>query len=302
MKAKQVTWNGVKAVELSTPALSVVGVYEYGPRLSFFGKPGGDNLLLWDPEKYYRTAPGRDRWYLRGGHRAWMAGIGADECEMTYNSDNEPAVCQMVDSGFRLTSAFDPQSQTRRGIEVRAVDDNTLEVDSFVKNEGDMLLGAAMWALTCSVPSKGTQYVIPLGDGTCWDSACMVLFNQWAGHGQKSFADNQYVATQDAIVINPQGLENKRMIQSQSGIIAMSDPARGLTFAKKADYRSGGRYPLNCNIAAYIGPGNFMVEMETMGEETTLKPGEELHHVETWKLADGAMKELTGKAARALFA
>ncbi len=297
---KKCKFKGLNAVELTTPQLKLVGITAFGPRIGFFGKPGDDNLLYWVPKKNARNAKGREVWNLHGGHRTWMAGIGADECEMTYNADNKPATLEVRKNGFRMTGAYDPENATIRGIDVTVKNNNSLLVDSFVMNKGDMLLGAAMWALTCSLPNDTTQYVIPIGDGSTWQSATMVLFNQWAGHGQKSFADDQYVAGKDAVVITPKGLENKRMIQSEAGIIAMTDPTRDITFAKKMDYRLGGKYPLNTNIAAYVGPKNFMVEMETMGEESTLKPGQELHHVETWTLTK-AMKQLTGKAAIDLF-
>ena len=42
-------------------------------------------------------------------------------------------------------------------------------------------------------------------------------------------------------------------------------------------------------MAFYVGPKNFMVEMETMGPERTLKSGERAVNRETWALADSAV-------------
>jgi hypothetical protein len=302
---QQIEWEGLKAVELTTPALRLIGVYEFGPLLAWLGKPGGDNLFLWDSTaapSYAREVEGREVWYLRGGHRVWVARPGADECEETYCADNNPADCEVFKNGFTLTGALDGDTRTRRGLTVRALDDETLEVDNFVLSASDMLYSAGMWALTCTVPGKGARYVIPLGDGTSWDSAAIVLFREWGGHGQGVFADDQFLIEDDAMVITPKGKEGKRMVQGASGIMAMSDPARSLTFAKKMAYCPHADYPLLSNIAAYIGPGNFMVEMETMGPAKTIKPKQDLHHVEIWKLRGSAMKVPTGKAARALFA
>ena len=301
MKVQTVTWEGVQAVEVETAVLRLVAVHEYGPRIAYLGKKGKDNILLWEPGKYQREAPGRETWDLRGGHRTWMAGPTADECEGTYNADNAPAECEVRSDGFVLSGARDDQNGTRRGIAVTVQDEGVLEVDSFITNDSDMLLGAAVWALTCTVPNDSTRYVIPLGDESSFNTATVVLFNEWAGHGQKSFADEQYAIEQDAMVITPQGRENKRMVQSHAGIIAMSDPDRGLTFAKHRAFSECEAYPLACNIAAYVGPDNFMVEMETMGREACVKPGTTLHHQETWVVRTEAMGELTGSAARGLF-
>ena len=67
-----------------------------------------------------------------------------------------------------------------------------------------------------------------------------------------------------------------------------------------AAYDPAGNYPLGTNLAVYIGPKNFMVEMETMGAFATLKPGQVLKHRETWLLA-AAKSAPTAKALRKLF-
>ncbi len=296
MKVSQVVFEGRHGVEILTDEMRLVAVAELGPRIAFFGQPGGDNLLLWEPGKHTRG-----EWDLRGGHRVWVTRPGADECEDTYATDNEPCEVAMFGNGFCLTSRPNPVNQTRRGMSVKLLGPKSVQVDNFVLNAGPMLYSGGVWALTCTVPTAGTQYAIPVGDGSSWDAFTMVCFREWAGHGQGGFNDPQIRIDNDLLVIDPRGVENKRMVQSQAGIIAMSDPGRGVTFAKKVDYRRGGNYPLNTNIAFYIGPDNFMVEMETMGPEETLKPGEDLIHREIWRLEKGAV-ELSTAALKKLFA
>ena len=100
--------------------------------------------------------------------------------------------------------------------------------------------------------------------------------------------------------IHPKGRENKRMVQGDRGIIALHDKERDILFAKHSKYDRAAQYPQGCNIAAYVGPENFMVEMETMGAEKTIKPGESLHNKETWVL-ETAAPGLTTQALEALF-
>lgn len=289
--------DGLDAVSLKTGQLELVAVSQFGPRIASLSLPGGENLLLWEPGKYFR-----DDWELRGGHRVWMTRPGADECEDTYALDNDPCEVELFDNGFRVTGPKNPSNCTRRGIEVRVVGENKLTVDNFCINTGEMLYSGGLWALTCTVPGEGTRYGVPIGDGSCWDAFTMVAFREWGGHGAGGFNDPQVTVGGDMVLLDPVGVENKRMIQSHHGVIAMSDPSRNLTFAKKIGFDSAGQYPLNTNIAFYIGPDNFMVEMETMGPESTLKPGAEIHHVETWVLASGAIDLDTAKASLALFA
>jgi len=88
-----------------------------------------------------------------------------------------------------------------------------------------------------------------------------------------AYDDPQIRFSNDLLVVEPNGIENKRMLRARPGIIAMCDPARGVTFAKKTEYVEGASYPLGANLAFYIAPGNFMVEMETMGPEKIPQAG-----------------------------
>lgn len=297
MTIQTISFQGLDAIELNTGKMRLVAVTPFGPRIAFLGKPGGANMLLWEPGERKRGD-----WDLRGGHRVWVTTPGADECEDTYATDNEPCEFQIGEDGFVVIGAENQVNKTRRGFRVSVINDTMIEVDNFVVNTGNMLYSGGIWALTCTLPTQGAEYAVPVGDGSSWDHFNMVFFREWAGHGQGGFNDPQITVENDIVRIRPEGQENKRMIQSHAGIIAMSDPVNNATFAKHVCHDPAASYPLNTNIAFYIGPDNFMVEMETMGPEETLKPGAELHHLETWVLRDGATEFNTAESAHALFA
>ena len=67
-----------------------------------------------------------------------------------------------------------------------------------------------------------------------------------------------------------------------------------------ATAQAAGNYPMGTNIALYVGPDNFMVEMETMGPVVTVKPGQVLAHRETWVLTT-AKAAPTSEKLRGLF-
>ncbi len=293
---KRIKFQGFEAVELRTPALRLVALRSMGPRIAFVGQPGGDNLLLWTPGKYRRG-----EWDLMGGHRLWLARPGADEAEETYAADNQPCHLDTHPDGFTLTAPVDPVYRTRRGVRVTVLAPDRVALDHFVRNESDMLWSGGLWGLTCTVPAKGATYTVPLGDGSSWDYATIISFRVWGGgYGGVGFDDPQFGFTDDAMIISPSGRENKRMLKADAGIIGMHDPVRRLLFAKHSVYQPNANYPLGTNLAFYVGPKNFMVEMETMGPTATLKPGQSLSHRETWVLA-AAKTAPTTKALRALF-
>ncbi|MBN2442129.1 MAG: hypothetical protein JXJ04_12315 [Spirochaetales bacterium] len=278
MRCSTIDFKGFQGVELTTNRIRLVITTEFGPRISFWGKPGEDNLLMWSPGKHFRKD-----WELVGGHRVWVTRPQADECEETYLLDTKQCKAEQTDSGWIVTAPINPFNATQRGIGVKLLEENKVEIDNFVVNTGDMLYSGGLWALTCTLPNKTTRYGIPIGDDNLWDFCKIVMFRRWADHSG-SYNDDQFTCTEDMMVIQPKGKENKRMIQADKGIIAMNDPQRDTLFAKKVPYIREQNYPHGCNCAVYIGPDNFMVEMETYGSEGTLKPGESFHHKEIWIL------------------
>jgi hypothetical protein len=279
---KRIKYEGLAAIELRTSRLRLVILAAKGPRIAFWGRPGGDNLLLWAPGKYCRG-----KWDLMGGHRLWVARPGADEAEETYATDNQPCSVEVFAGGFSVTAPVDPVHRTQRGLRVTALEADRVTVEHFVANRSDMLWSGGLWGLTCTVPSAGASYLMPLGDGSSWDYATMVTFRTWGGgHGGMGFGDEQFQLTDDALLLRPTGRENKRMIKADAGIVALHDPVRKLTFVKHAAYQPDANYPLATNLAFYVGPKNFMVEMETMSPFATLKPQQTLRHTETWLLRD----------------
>lgn len=294
---KRLKFGGLAAIEIRTARLRLVALTAKGPRIAFWGRPGGDNLLLWAPGKY-RRGP----WDLMGGHRLWVSRPGADEPEETYAADNRPCAVEVLANGFKVTAATDPVHLTQRGFKVTALAADRIAIEHFVTNLGAMLWSGGLWAITSTLPAADTTYSVPLGDGSDWDYATIVAVKKW-GHnqGRKTFHDPQFELTDDSFRVIPGGVESKRMLKADAGIIAMHDPVQRLLFAKQAAYQPDAQYPLGTNLALYVGPKNFMVEMESMGPFATLKPQQTLRHTETWLLRD-AKAVPTAKGLRGLFA
>jgi len=275
------TFDGLDAIELLTPKLRLVVISALGPRIAFLGRPDGHNLLYWRNDDL-----GREGWRLLGGHRVWITRPGADESEDAYAADNDPCKVILRADGVRLTGGTHPFLKIERGLDIQVCDDHTLRVTSFLTNRGPMLYSGGVWAPTCTDPAGGKQYGILLGDRRqSWDIIKLVIPRNFAGHTSR-VNDPQVQFNEEFMIITPQGVETKRVVMAPLGIIALSWPAEGLSFIKQSPYNPGGQYPLGCNLAVYIGPDNFMVEMETYGEERTVLPGETIENVETWRLVD----------------
>lgn len=307
MSIDQIAWRSGSALHIQTAELSCIVCTDFGPRIAELRLKGGDSLLYWaeDPEQRIREQPPKGAFHLRGGHRFWLTRPGADENEDTYAPDDAPCTVAISGDCVRISAALCPYTQTRKHLILTILADDTLRVDHECENCGPMLFSAGAWGLTCTSPSADCRYIIPLGDTSGWQTATIVHFAHWAGGlGQKGYADEQFTVTEDALLITPQGRQNKRMVQSAAGLIALSDRARSCTFGIgiAEAFSLDAAYPHGTNIAAFIGADNFMVEMETMGPARCLKPAAApLLHSEIWRLRAGAI-DCSGAAARAFMA
>ena len=207
----------------------------------------------------------------------------ADETAECYAADNAPCTVRVTKRGVTITGPRMEAYGVQKSLTVRVLEDETFEVESAVTNVGDMLWSGGAWALTATLPKKGTTYGIPLGDGTAWDLFAIVVAKTWGGH-TTLVNDPQLKLTEDNLIFTPKGREFKRMVQAPQGLIGMTDAVEKITFLKQSTYDPALRYSMNCNLAIYNGPGNFMTEMETLGAERTLRPKETARIVETWGL------------------
>jgi hypothetical protein len=297
VKIRKVEVAGVAATEVTTPKARLVVVSGFGPRISFFGRPDKENLLFWDETDKYK----RGGWKLWGGHRVWNTRPGADENEETYQDDNDDCFVEPLEDGVLLVGKPHPVFRIRKALAVRVLDDETFSVENRIENPGELLWSGGVWGLTCTRYTKGNTYGIPLGDGSAWDTYALVIPRRWAGH-EAPPNDPQISFNADTLVLSPRGTETKRMVQAPQGLIGMTVPTQRLSFLKRIPYARGSNYPLQTNLALYVGPKNFMVEMECMGPEHPLKPGGSLRLEETWGLRPPvAWEKLDFKGAAGLW-
>ena len=281
MKIKKVTIDDLEAYEISSSKVKMIVVTELGPRIAFFGKPNGDNLLYWQNNDI-----GREKWRLLGGHRVWVSRPLADEAEDAYASDNDPCSVTIKQNEFVATGGIHPVYKIQRGIQIKWLDDATFSITNFLTNKGPFLFSGGVWAATCIDPCRGKEFAVPLGDRSLsWDIIKIVIPRKFANH-TAPVNDPQITFNDDFMIIRPQGIETKRMVMAPMGICAMTWPEKNISFVKYHPFDRNARYPQECNLAIYNAPENLMFEMESYGEEQTVIPGATIDNLEIWKLLD----------------
>jgi hypothetical protein len=279
VEIREIEHAGHRGVELVELGVRMIVLYSIGPRIAWFGLRDRENVLYWDAAGEHR----RGDWRLYGGHRLWITRPLADESEEIYEPDNAPCRLEPLGGGVRITS---PRSRLalEKTLAITA-SGGRWTIEHRLRNAGELLWSGGAWALTCTAPGASTRYRIPLGGGPAgWDATTIVIPTRWGGSHTSRLDDPQIALTADAMEIRPQEDEGKRMLLAPKGRLEMHDPERG-SFCKHAAFDPEASYPVGTNLAVYIGPRRFMVELETMSPLRTLAPGATLAHVETWTIA-----------------
>lgn len=278
VRIRNIEHAGHAAIELVDRGVRAVIVTSVGPRIAWFGR-AAENLLYWDRDGEHRHGD----WRLYGGHRLWTTRPLADESEEIYAADNAPCAVRRVTDGVIVTAPVDPM-RIEKSLAIR-VRRGVWAVEHRLRNRGDMLWSGGAWTLTCTLPLRSTRYRIPLGGGPpTWEVTTIVIPTRWGGTHTSRLDDPQIKLSNAAMEVRALGDEAKRMVLAPQGIVEMRD-TRGL-FRKHTRFDASATYPLTTNLAIYLGPKRFMVEMESMSPLRTLAPGESLVHVESWTLQE----------------
>ncbi len=280
MEIKDVSFDGLKAIEMSTDKIKLIIVTEVGPRIAFLGRTlDEDNILYWDIE-----GASKEEWKLYGGHRVWLTRPFADESEDTYASDNEPCFVEITENSVTVTAPVHAFTKLERGIKVEFVNNTQFKVINFIKNAGNMIYSGGVWSPTCINP-EGKELHIPLGEeNTTWDIVNIVIPRVFAGNTLR-LDDPQVTMTEDELVVKSQGQICKRCAMAPKGETYMVWPEKELVFRKKTKYVRGGNYPLGgCNVAVFVGQDNWMGELESFGVESPIRPGETIYNEELWSI------------------
>jgi hypothetical protein len=276
-------------LKLSNAACELVVTLDVGPRVIAYRLPGGFNVM-----KNYDSmmgGTGEAEWQIRGGHRFWLA---PEDLTRTYFADNRPVKWEQKSD---LEVTFTPPPETEYGVQkvmTLKLDPETtrVRVTLTVTNIGTAATELAPWGPTVMAP--GGVEVIPLPG----------KFNH-PGHPSRAKSPADFGPNQELILWPYFDFADTRWQFGAKYIMLRQDVNKGPTkiglahregwvgyvnsntlFVKRFDYREGAVYP-DRGTRYQTFSNEDMLEMETVGELTTLKPGESASLVESWELFGG---------------
>jgi len=263
-------------------------------RIMSFGPVGGPNLF-WVNDAMTPEATGRqipvaapDVWLNFGGDKLWIAP------EADWNWPPDPALdrgpCRAAANEKGELVLTGPPSQ-RHGVRFErtirlAPDAARVEIEQTMRNVSHGPVSGAIWEVT-QVPADCIAFV-PLGPGASWRT------------DEGTELDEQWQRVGEMLILRPNGTEGKVFISGPPAWLGCLQG--GILYIKSFSMPSSPTPPTESPREVYTGKLGY-IELEVVGPQVTLQPGQETATKETWHLArldktPGSDEELVGLIAQ----
>lgn len=270
-------------VSLVSGGIKLSVTTDIGPRIIFYGKERGENILFEDrndevnkPEELMDPLlKGKGGWHIYGGHRLWKSPEYMD----TYYPDNFPVKAEERDDGVVFTSDVELTTGLEKSVRVSMDEKGVVTLEhKFVNRGKEETTPIAMWALT--VMDGGAEAHLPLDTS---DTAFLPNRNvvHWC---YNKVDDPRLCVTDDDITIKFDKAQPRPLkVGTMNTLGYVYAYTKAGKFTIKLPAPDGGVYPdFSCNVESYTY--NLFTEIETLSSLFTLKPGESRTHTEVWSL------------------
>lgn len=288
MHIEKIQYAGWKdCLRLSNGRIEVIVTTEVGPRILRFGAIGGQNLLHEAPEQ--QGLKGGTKWRALGGHRLWHA---PEVKPRTYAPDNEPVRYEIQPDRVSLLQEVEPSTGIQKAVEIRLDPERDgVHVMHRLTNLNPWSVELAPWAITIMAP--GGVAIVPQepfaphpdfqdgeegapGPASYLPARSLALWSYTRLNDPRwVFLDRYILMKQDPAIRFPLkfGVSNR---QKWCGYLRNKE-----MLLKRFPWQVEASYPdEGCNNEIFTNAE--MLEVESLGPLTTLRPGESVEHSETW--------------------
>ncbi|MER3496054.1 MAG: hypothetical protein C4320_04150 [Armatimonadota bacterium] len=278
MPAEIVPFHGFERnLRLTSGDAALVATLEVGPRILFFGRGDGPNLL----KVYERDAgkKGDNQYHSYGGHRLWVA---PEDPVTTYASESSEPMYREED-GLHVFSLPGNSFGIGKQIALRALGEGAFALRHSLTNTSEGIQLVAPWAITVMAP--GGECVVPQAEFAPQPENLLPRrpLALWA---YTRMSDPRYTWGDHVIRLRHDAAQDATKFGTfvDQGIAAYSLGED--LFVKRFGADAGAQYPdFGCNFEAFTRQD--MLEVETLGSLVALEPGAATVHDETWYLLSG---------------
>lgn len=259
---------------LSGESAEVGVALDFGIRIVHLSYPGCENLFYVQPADLSDGFTTDGGWKLYGGHRLWMA----PESDDSYFPDNAPVSYELFDNGAIIRQETDPYLGIRKFLRLSFLNDGALKLEQGFQNVSDKSIDGASWGVN-TLDGGGYAFI------------------NFTNQDKKGYTPHRVVSLwSDTNLHDPRltfdklGLTARHMPMDdylKLGLYCLDGKAvfenKGQRLTLLFDSEPLSMYPDNgCNFELYMCK-EFM-ELETMGMNAHILPGESTSHTETWYL------------------
>lgn len=267
-----VRWG--KVLWLTDDKVEIGVALDFGIRVVHMSCCGCENLFYEQPADLSDGFITDGGWKLYGGHRIWMA----PESDDSYYPDNAPVSYEIQAEEVHITQNEDPILGIRKHLRIAFLPDGGVKLTQSVENVTDKPIFGASWGVntldaggvaTICFTNHDRQGYTPHRVVSLWSDTNL--------HDPRlSFEKDQLTARHmplpDYLKIGLYCIEGKAVFEN-----------KGQRFTLLFDTDDLQKHPDNgCNFELYMC-SQFM-ELETLGINTNIQPGQCTGHSETWYL------------------
>lgn len=274
---EETSFLNLPCLQVRNAAISLLVTQSVGPRILALQAEDGPNLFAELPH-FTIPCPDAGNLTLWGGHRLWHA---PEVSRRTYLPDDQPVSIETTPDSVRMVQSIEIATGLQKSLVMRLLDDSaTVIIDHTITNHGMWPVTCAPWAIT-QMRTGGTailpQPQTPSDPSGLQANRTLALWPYTDINSAHIAWGNdliRVIATMTAGALKI-GFPNPR------GWIAYH--RENTLFVKQAVFDAQASYP-DQNSSSQCYCNDEFLELETLGPETTIAPGDTITHREVWNV------------------
>ena len=270
---EKIDFRGLEAARiLNDKGDEVILLYGAGPRIISF-KPEGSKNFFYINDDDFKRVDSSEGWKIYGGTRLWTS----VESKWSYLPDNDKCDIEIGENYIEVVSKTNPETLLQKSLKVEAIN-NAFKVTYSIKNDGDYLITAGLWALSCLKPGSASEIYLPWGEDSPWNVKDMKYWRAWIS-SCSDIKSKQWNPTNEFFIIKPTGEVGKVGFTNRWGYAIFKNEK--INFVKLSDYIEGAFYPDDgCSFEIYTCKDFY--ELESLSPIFAMKPKRTYYHTEVW--------------------
>lgn len=280
---------GQECFLLENKSIQLLVTRSVGPRILSLKFTDGENILAELPD-FTTDCPGTGVYHFYGGHRLWHA---PEVPSRTYLPDDRPVSGLSIENGLSVTQQIEAKTGLQKSMDIQLEGDTaSLRITHRLTNKGLYPVTTALWAITQFKP--GGVAILPqtVEDTGVLPNRSLVLWTY------TNLSDPAVKFGKSYILVNATMQEPFK--------VGFSNPRgwqaywwNGVLFVKRTQYEANADYfDFGSSNECYCG--DQFLELETLSSITTIEPGAEAIHVESWELHQGIERPQNEQDVQAL--